>query len=424
MVFEKAKKIEGELTLPGDKSISHRAVLFAAMAKGVSTIYNLSNAVDVQSSIGCVRELGVQVSSEDGVYTVESPGLHDFTKPEHLLDAGNSGTTARLISGMLINGKYPSELTGDDSLHSRPMKRIIEPLEKFGAVVHYAEGYKLPVTFSPAAKLKPIEYHLPIASAQIKSAVLIAGLALDGETIVYEKFASRDHTERMLGLPVTRDNGVTKIVASNKFLPKPGEYHVPGDISTAAFFIVAVLCLPGSSLTIKNVTLNPTRTGFLTVLRRMGADITILNERLSSNEPIGDIHVKYSQLKNVSFGIEEIPNIIDEIPILAVAGAFASGPFEIRGAGELRVKESDRITSILKNLKAAGLEVEEYPDGFGFEPGVLKKNAIFESNDDHRIAMAFAVLSLLLEDGGKINNFECVKISNPDFLKQINSIVR
>lgn len=424
MQFEKAKRVSGEMTLPGDKSISHRAVLFSAIAKGESVIQNLSNAEDVFSSMACVRQLGVEINESAGIYKVMSPGLQDFKEPAGFLDAGNSGTTARLISGMLISQKFATELRGDESLSSRPMKRIIEPLRRFGAKIESAAGETLPLRFAPAGELMPVEYTLPIASAQIKSAVLLAGLSIEGETQVEERFVSRDHTERMLELPVVSKDGVVRITSSQKFLARPKEYHVPGDISTAAFFVVAALLIPGSELLIRNVTLNPTRTGYIDVLRNMGAKIELSNLSTSANEPSGDLYIRSSSLKNVLIEPKLIPNIIDEIPILAVAGAFADGVFEVHGAGELRVKETDRITAIAKNLREAGLEVDEYPDGFSFEPGKFKPFAQFESYGDHRIAMAFSVLSLLLEDGGKINNFECVKISNPDFLNQLRSILR
>lgn len=408
--------------LPGDKSISHRAVLFSALSKGKSSVQNLSRAEDVQSSLYCVQALGISYKTEGGIYTITSPGLKSFTKPENELYCGNSGTTARLLAGLLATQPFESTITGDDSLSRRPMKRVTEPLSQFGTRFASREGGLLPVNIIPAETLSPVRFTLPVASAQIKSAVLLAGLGLDDPTVVIENLPSRDHTERMLQMPVEVYGAKRVITSSSAYIPEAGEYYVPGDISTAAFFVVAALLIPGSELLIKNVTLNPTRTGYITHLKKMGADIRFENQKTSANEPYGDIVIRSSELKNVPITPELIPNLIDEIPILAVAGYFAEGEFEVRGAEELRVKESDRIAALIHNFSLAGAEVEEYKDGFNLKRGKEIANPVFESFHDHRIAMAFAIHSLLLADGGKIDNFDCVKISNPDFIHQLSLI--
>lgn len=420
--FKRPGVIRGELTLPGDKSISHRAVLFSALAQGESTIRNLSRAEDVQSSISCIRALGAECSFHDGIYSINSPGLSGFTKPGGELYAGNSGTTARLLAGILAVLPFESVITGDESLSRRPMKRVMQPLSLFGTRFEAAEGDRLPLKIIPAKKLNPVRYELPVASAQIKSAVLLAGLGLEERSQVIEKIQSRDHTERMLQLPFSEVNGVRFISSSSEFLPEPETYFVPGDISSAAFFVVAALLIPGSELLINNVTVNPTRTGYIRHLQEMGADISFEDIRTSASEPYGNIRIRAVELKNVPIAPELIPNLIDEIPILAVAGYFSKGDFEVRGAEELRVKESDRIAALLHNFKAAGARIEEFPDGFRLSRGKEAASPVFESFHDHRIAMAFAIYSLLLEEGGKIDNFDCVKISNPDFINQLSLI--
>lgn len=420
--FKRPKVIKGELTIPGDKSISHRAVLFSALARGESSIRNLSRAEDVQSSINCIRALGAECELSDGIYRISSPGLRGFTKPARELYAGNSGTTARLLAGILAILPFETTITGDESLSRRPMNRVMQPLSLFGTKFQAAEGDRLPVRILPARNLTSVKYTLPVASAQIKSAVLLAGLGLDEVSQVIENLQSRDHTERMLNLPFAEINGIRFTNSSSAFIPEPDAYFVPGDISSAAFFVVAALLIPGSELLIKNVTLNPTRTGYITHLKKMGADITFENLQTSANEPYGDILIRSSDLKNVPITPELIPNLIDEIPVLAVAGYFAEGEFEVRGAEELRVKESDRIAALIHNFTLAGAHVTEYKDGFRLQRSDKRTDPVFESFHDHRIAMAFAIFSLLLADGGKIDNFDCVKISNPDFIHQLSLI--
>lgn len=420
--FQKIKSVRGELNLAGDKSISHRAVIFSAMAKGKSQIANLSQGQDVISTMVIMHKLGASIYTKDRKVIIGGCGFKGFKNIKTELDCGNSGTSARLISGLLCAQKHAYTLVGDDSLSNRPMKRVIEPLTKMGAEFKTDENLTLPFSITPAKELKNITYEMPVASAQVKSAILIAGLHSDNETIVIENERTRNHTEQMLGLPVK--NEISKIisVSSLKYYPNPSEYFIPGDISTSAFHIVLALLTPNSELRINNVSLNPTRTGFVEVLKKMGADIQFEEIKYSSNEPYGNVIVKSSQLKNIKIDSEIIPNIIDEIPILTIAGIFANGKFEIRNAKELRVKESDRIKSICYNLELLGLQIEEFDDGFGVSGEIKNSNITFKSFDDHRIAMAFSVLSMLLENGGEVNDFECVNISNPKFEEQINSI--
>ncbi|NWF50812.1 MAG: 3-phosphoshikimate 1-carboxyvinyltransferase [Ignavibacteriaceae bacterium] len=419
--FDYIEKVNGNLELPGDKSISHRAVMFSSMSKGESKIYNLSSGEDVKSTRKCFESLGVVFKDEADCLRVNGCGFKGFKAPEVSLDAGNSGTTARLISGVLCAQNFSARITGDESLSARPMERVITPLKLMGANIESNNG-KLPLLINPSDQLKAIEYQLSVASAQVKSSILLAGIHLDDYTSVIEKEITRDHTERMLGLKVTRENEKKIISVSMGNYPEPKEYFIPSDISTASFFIVLALFKASPSIRIKNLSLNPTRTGMIAILKQMGAQIEIENMTNYMNEPAGDVVVRKSYLKNVKIDESIIPNIIDEIPVLAVAGLFAEGEFRISGASELRKKESDRIRSIINNLILTGIDVEEYHDGFAFEGKIKPMSFVFQSFNDHRIAMAFAVLSSLNQQGGEVSNFDCVSISNPEFLNQLSSI--
>ncbi len=423
--FNKISKVKGELKLPGDKSISHRAIIFSSMAKGRSGIFNLSGSEDVKSTKECFEALGVEFKIGREFLTVNGKGFGKFTAPSKPLYAGNSGTTARLLSGLLIAQTFRSQITGDLSLSQRPMKRIVTPLAAMGGEITCSENDTLPITIQPSRKINAINYDLLIPSAQIKSSVLIAGLHSDKTTSVIEKVQTRDHTEKMLGLKVEKSANEIISYSSKRNYPEAKEYFVPSDISTAAFFVVLTLLSQNSSLTLKNVSLNETRTGYLDVLKKMGGYILIENKQEKAGEVFGDLFVKSSTLNNVNIQEEIIPNIIDEIPVLAVAGIFADGKFEINNASELRKKEADRIKAVCENFKLLGLEVEESEDGFSvngkFNQAAGQKIE-FESYDDHRIAMAFGVLSMLLKNGAKVNEFECVKISNPEFLNQLKKI--
>jgi 3-phosphoshikimate 1-carboxyvinyltransferase len=417
-------KVSGELELPGDKSISHRAVMFSALAEGRSRIFNLSNGEDVNSTRSCFRQLGVEISNKQNFIEITGKGFKGFGKPANILNAGNSGTTARLISGILSAQKFESTLAGDESLSKRPMKRIIDPLTAMGGKIKASENFTLPLSFYPSDELTGINYELPVASAQVKSAILLAALHTGQITSITEKFISRDHTERMLGLKTKITEKGKIIFASEENYPVPQTYFVPSDISTAGFFIILTLLSENSYLMIKNVSLNQTRTGILEVLKKMGADIEQQNVKEMNGETFGDLKVGSSNLQNIKIDEQIVPNIIDEIPILSIASVFADGKFEIEKASELRAKESDRINSICYNMKLLGLEVEQKEDGFSISGQIKNYNPLFESFGDHRIAMAFGILSLLLKDGGRVNNFDCVSISNPDFLKQLSKIIR
>lgn len=419
--FNKIKKISGTLILPGDKSISHRSVMFSSLAEGKSQIYNCLMSEDIHRTINAFREMGCEIEITDEKIIVNGKGISGLQKPDKELYMGNSGTTTRLITGILAAQNFETILTGDKSLSGRDMKRVIDPLTEMGAKISSNDGL-LPIVINPIDSIIPMEYKLPIASAQIKSCVLLAGLFNDKETVVIENKKSRNHTEKMLNLKVEEEGESRKIFSSNKDFPKAAIYNVPSDISTAAFFIILTLLSKKSELLLPNISLNETRTGILTVLKNMRGNIEIQNEEILNGEKRGDIVVKSSQLKNIEIPAEIIPNIIDEIPILSIAGLFAEGDFSIRNAKELRHKESDRIKSVCDNLKLVGINVEEFEDGYSLSGIPNNSKVTFESNDDHRITMAFAVLSSVLKQGGSINDFECANISNPNFLSQLEQI--
>ena len=419
--FNKIIKVSGTLSLSGDKSISHRALLISSLAEGKSYIKNLSDSDDVKSTISCLQALGIEIEFKSNELIVDGSGYKGYRKPLNSLNAGNSGTTARLLAGILSVQKFESIITGDSSLSSRPMKRVIEPLAQMGAIFDSENG-KLPLKIFPSDNLRATNYNMPVASAQVKSAVLLAGLHLDEKTTVTESVQTRNHTENYLGLSVVREGNNILSSVSRKNYPVVKEYFIPGDISSAMFFIVLTLLTNNSELIIKDISLNTTRIRCLSILKSMGGKIQIDERGVSNNEIFGDVIVKSSHLLNVKIDEEIIPLIIDEIPILTIAGIFAEGDFELRGASELRIKESDRIKAICNNLLKLGLDLEEFEDGFRLSGSIKKQSATFDSFGDHRIAMAFSILSSLLKDGGEVEGFESVSVSNPDFLKQLNSI--
>jgi 3-phosphoshikimate 1-carboxyvinyltransferase len=418
-----AKFFKGEISIPGDKSISHRAVMFSAIANGTSTIHGFLNAADPRSTMNCFSEMGITLLIENDKIIIHGKGLHGLHSPNRTLDAGNSGTTIRLISGILAGQKFQSTITGDEYLVKRPMKRIIDPLTAMGAKLGSTERLTAPLTFYPVQHLKAIEYELPIASAQVKSAVLLAGLYADGITTIIEKESSRDHTERMLGLKKESIDGKTRIsIEAGTNIPCRN-FVVPGDPSSSAFFAVAGLLVPNSEILIKNVGLNPSRIGFLAVLKKMGGKIQVINEKENGGEPIGDLVVQSSTL-TTNFILEGdiIPNIIDEIPILSVAAAFAEGSFEIRNAEDLRNKETDRINAICTNLNSMGVNSEEFQDGFAFHTKNKLHSSKFQSYGDHRIAMAFGIAASVLQGESTIHESECVDISFPTFWETLDSL--
>lgn len=422
-VLSPAQSLHGIITVPGDKSISHRSVLIGALSEGTSEIEGFLDAADPLSTLSCINALGIKHAFVNKTLLLYGRGLFGLQPSSSVLDAGNSGTTIRLLSGILSGQPFASSISGDQYLTRRPMKRIIDPLEKMGAHITSSPECTAPLHIQGRYPLTPIDYELPVASAQVKSAVLLAGLYAEGETRVIESKPSRDHTERMLHLSKKLENGktITSVTSGKKF--RGDKYLVPGDPSSAAFFIVAGLIVPHSEILIRNVGLNPTRTGFIDVLLAMNADIIIENKRTIGGEPVGDIIVRTSELRNGrTLEGDIIPNIIDEIPILSIAGMFAQGLFCIRGAKDLRNKESDRIHSMCTNIRLTGIDVEEFDDGFAFESKNNLFQAEFDSFDDHRIAMAFGIASLVLKGETKIKNAECVSISFPAFWELLQSL--
>ncbi|GAB1349926.1 3-phosphoshikimate 1-carboxyvinyltransferase [Ignavibacteriales bacterium] len=417
--LKQIKRVKGELLFNGDKSVSHRAVIFAAMADGESVIKNISLSDDVKSSINCLAAMGARFEQRGDDLVVTGVGFKGFKKPETVLDAGNSGTTARLFAGLLSAQDFEATLTGDDSLKQRPMERVANPLKKIGAKIELTDNF-LPTTTK--GKFKSAEITLEVASAQVKSALILAGLHLGrGKLTLIDPFETRNHTEEMLGIPREVHPSGKVMTISRAYYPKSGEFTVPGDVSSAMFFIVLTL-IAGDTLRIKNLLLSPERIMAIEILKRMGGQIIIDREETGNCGKWGDIFVKRSDLINIEIEPELIPLIIDEIPALTIAGLFAEGGFQIKNAAELRVKETDRISAIVKNLQFCGAEVAEYEDGFLLYGKDLDDFAVFESYGDHRIAMAFSVLASLLNKGGKVNQSECVAVSNPAFYDQLASI--
>ena len=442
MIFkiEPIDAVIGEIEFEGDKSISHRALIMGGLAKGETKIKNLSSGLDVNSTKSLLMKLGVGIYSSGSEVIVEGVGFKGFSCLSEDLDCGNSGTTARLMSGLLAAQEFNSTLIGDDSLSTRPMRRVAEPLREMGGEFSLRGDNYLPMNICGGRELNAINYTMPVPSAQVKSALLLAGLHINDTTKIYDHWQTRDHTENMLGLKIERNEGGLNSTTDSKSgsiisvdsrnYPKPFEYSIPGDVSTAAFFIVLGLILKNSRIIIRNLLLNKSRIAFIELLVRMGGEIKILSLNDKDLEVFGDLEVKSSELCNCFIDREIIPKIIDEIPILTIAGVFAEGEFRINGAEELRKKECDRIMALCSNLKQLTSEVEEFNDGFTFSIDkeslnrIRKREYLFNSFNDHRIAMAFSILSLVFDNGSKIDNFECVNISNPNFIKQIRKIAR
>lgn len=419
------RPLKGELTVPADKSISHRAVLLGAIARGDSEMRNLLKAADVDSSISCIRALGVEIRSAGDVLVIAGRGLEGLIAPAGPLNCGNSGTTMRLLAGILATQDFDSLLLGDESLSRRPMRRIIEPLLRMGAQISGQSGTDTAPLKIHGGRLQGIEYELPVASAQVKSAVLLAGLGAEGKTTVIEKEPSRDHTERMLKAMGARISCSGQRISIEKSELNPQSWLVPGDVSSAAFFMVAAAIKKGSEILLRDVGVNPTRTGIIEALIQMGAVIKMENLREIGGEPVADLLVSAGPLRPITVKGSIIPRIIDEIPVLAVAMAVAEGTSEVRDAGELRAKESDRITMICRNLAALGVSIEEYPDGFAVHgTGCIPGGKTVASGGDHRIAMASAVAGLVAREPVKIEGFDCVHISYPDFLKDLEKLIQ
>ncbi|MDN5347646.1 MAG: 3-phosphoshikimate 1-carboxyvinyltransferase [Clostridia bacterium] len=415
--------LKGEVRPPGDKSISHRAAIIASLAEGHSEISGFLEGEDCLSTVSCLRSLGVELEGpRNGFLRVYGRGLRGFKEPDDVLNAGNSGTTMRLLLGLLAGQPFYSVLTGDASLRRRPMGRVAEPLRSMGAKIYGRRGGEVAPLTVLGGELKPLSYTTPVASAQLKSALLLAGLYAEGETVISEPALSRDHTERLLGFcgaELKRD-GLTVFLKGRPRL-KPFRLEVPGDISAAAFFLVAGCIHPQAEITIENVGLNPTRSGVLDVLRGMGAEILISREGEKEGEPTGKILVRTSRLRGYNIKGEIIPRLIDEIPVLAVAAAVAEGETVIRDAAELRVKESDRIAALTRELRRLGAHIEPLPDGMIIRGGELH-GAEVDSHGDHRLAMALAVAGLVARGETVVRGAECIAISYPDFCRDLASI--
>ena len=412
--------LKGEVTVPGDKSISHRAVMFGALAQGTTEITNFLQGADCLSTIDCFRHLGITIENTLDKILIYGKGLHGLTKPNYLLDVGNSGTTTRLISGILAGQTFDTTLNGDESIQTRPMKRIMEPLSMMGAdIVSLRDNNCAPLRIN-GSPLHGIHYHSKVASAQVKSCILLAGLYADEITSVTEPSVSRNHTELMLrgfGANVTCKDKTASIKPAPELFSQ--KIEVPGDISSAAYFIAAGLIVPGSEILVKNVGINPTRDGIIRVCQAMGADITLLNIHENGGEPVADILVRHSSLKATVIEGEMIPTLIDEIPMIAVMACFAKGTTIIKDAAELKVKESDRITVMAENLSRMGAHITATDDGMIIEGGFPLHGAEIDSHLDHRIAMSFAIAALAAEGETSIKNADCVKISYPNFYEDL-----
>ena len=423
-------KLEGEVVLPGDKSISHRAVILNSLARGRAATENFAPGVDCLSTVSCLKALGVKIGREGSrdspTVSVSGTGADGLREASDVLDAQNSGTTMRLLGGLLVSQPFLSVITGDSSLRNRPMGRLIQPLKLMGADV-WGRGQD---SFAPLVikgkELRGIDYTLPVPSAQIKSAILLAGLFARGSTVLHQKIPSRDHTERMLphmGANVeSKGNSISLMPLTSPL--RALNLRIPGDISSAAYFLVAAAVHPDARILIRDCGINPTRTGIIDVLLAMGARLEIDHERLEAGEPLADIVVESSELKGIEVSGDIIPRLIDEIPVLAVAGCIAKGKTVIRGAGELRVKESDRIATVVNELSRLGARIEPLPDGMAIYGGRLLSGAEVESHLDHRLAMSLAVAGLIAKGETTISHAQVAKVSYPAFWQTLQQITR
>jgi len=421
MEISASKGLRGTITVAPDKSISHRAVMLGSISKGKTLIQNFLMGEDCLSTISCFKKMGIPIEIEGNRVSVTGSGLRGLKAPQVLLYTGNSGTTTRLLCGLLAPQGFSSTLDGDASIRKRPMNRVITPLRQMGAKINGTDGTYTPIAIE-GAELKGIKYEMPVASAQLKSALILAGLYADGQTTITEPKSSRNHTEIMVngfgGNISTEKNIITVNPAEELF---GHDVTVPGDISSAAFFMVAALIVPNSEITIKNVGLNDTRTGIIDVLNSMGASIHI-EKSGDGIEPAGDITVKYSPLHGTEIGGDLIPRLIDELPVIAVAAAYAEGTTVIRDAEELKVKESNRIDAMETELKKAGVKVHSTDDGLVIEGGSQVYGTDFETYNDHRVAMSMAVLALAAEGTSTLENHHCIRISYPDFFETLEKV--
>lgn len=422
-----AKHLTGSMAVPGDKSISHRYAMLAAIAEGPSEIQYFSSSADCASTLDCLKKLGVKIERRDHTVHIQGAGLGGLRAPFSSLDAGNSGSTMRMLAGILAGQSFRSVIGGDASLSRRPMKRVIDPLSQMGARINSAAGGLPPLEIEGSAErpLHAIRYELPVPSAQVKTAVLLAGLFADGATEVVEPVPTRDHTEialEQMGAETGRHQRTISIRGRSRLEGR--KLFVPGDISSAAFFMVAGLLVPESNLVIQNVGLNPTRTAILDWLVSMGGRVTVLNVEMVNGELLGDLHVESSRLQGGEIPPESIPGLIDELPVLCVLGTQAESGLVFHGAAELRVKESDRIGVVAENLRRMGAEVKEFPDGLRVAGRQTLRGAEIETHGDHRIAMAFAVAGLIAQGTTLIRDSECAAVSFPDFFEVLDRVTK
>ncbi|MBA3973870.1 MAG: 3-phosphoshikimate 1-carboxyvinyltransferase [Candidatus Solibacter sp.] len=416
--------LKGSVEMPGDKSISHRYAMLASVAEGESVISNYSSGADCHSTLGCLRTLGVEMNIDGREVRIEGRGLNGYVQPVQDLDAGNSGSTIRMLSGLLAGQRFTSRLIGDESLSKRPMQRIMTPLAGMGARITARDGRFPPIEIQ-GGELRAIDYSMPVASAQVKSCVLLAGLHVDGETMVREPAATRDHTEvalREFGAEIETGRGWARVRGKAKLQPR--ELRVPGDLSSAAFFLVAGAIVPGSELVIAGVGLNPTRAALIDFLVAAGAQIRVLDIGMRNGEPVGDLQVKGSDLKGGEIAGALAASLIDEIPVLSILGALSRDGLTVRDAAELRIKETDRIETMASNLSLMGVEIETAPDGFTIPGGQRFRAATVDSFGDHRIGMACAVAALRAEGEIVIQNAEAASVSFPEFWDTLQTIGR
>ena len=417
-----ARKLEGTIQFGGDKSISHRYAMLAAIANGESEIHFFSPSADCQSTLNCLKSLGVPMERKENTVKITGVGMDGLRAPGCALDAGNSGSTIRMLSGILSGQPFRSVLVGDESLSRRPMKRVAEPLTQMGARIKTADKGCPPVEIE-GGNLHPIRYEMPVASAQVKSAILLAGLFAEGETAVVEKLPTRDHTEIALehmGADIGRHQRTIAVRGRARLEGK--KLYVPGDISSAAFFVAAGLIVPDSNLMLHNVGLNPTRTALLDLLVPMGGRVRVVNLEMLNGELLGDLHVDFSPLAGGEIPVDLVPGLIDELPVLSVLGTQTEQGLTFRGAAELRVKESDRLAAVAENLRRMGAEVEEFPDGLRVAGRQKLRGAEIDPHADHRIAMAFAIAALVAEGTTTIKDSSCVDISFPEFFDTLERV--
>lgn len=415
--------LQGSIQVPGDKSISHRSIMFGAMAKGKTTVNGFLLGDDCLSTISCFRKLGVDIQVSGTSVTINSDGMENWIEPSEILDTGNSGTTTRLMLGILASSNVHSVLIGDESIAKRPMKRVIEPLREMGALISGRSGGQFTPLAVQGTKLKAIDYQMPVASAQVKSAILLAGLQASGVTTVRETEVSRDHTERMLrqfGAEVTSNAGVIQLQGGQKL--SGTHVEVPGDISSAAFFLVAGAIAKDSSIRLEQVGLNPTRTGIIDVLNKMGAKLEVELKQSTDAEPVGDLTIHSSELNGIEIGGNLIPRLIDEIPIIALLATQAHGTTVIKNAEELKVKETDRITAVVNELKKLGADIVATDDGMIIKGPVALSGGTLKSYGDHRIGMMGAVASVISTQPIEIEQASCISVSYPNFFDHLRNV--